>query len=298
MIRSPSHPSRSVARSIGRGGVRLTAPSPARTGESTSLDAPPEDPAPDRARRPAWHYQQPPVPPRRRRPPAPAAGAPVLALAIGLVAILAGGALFMSGFLVGQRFSQQPGTPGRPGRPLPAVLGHVPDDSRPATPVATSTTSCSFAARSAGMVEALGDPYSALPDARGVPDRAPGPVGPVRGDRGRDRDEERGRRDERLLDARAGVHPHRRQPDRGLASREGRAAGGRRDPRGRRRRARRAHRRRGARQGPRQEGHRGRPHDQARGGRCVRRGDRPRRHRPAGGDRRRISPTARSATSG
>jgi carboxyl-terminal processing protease len=43
------------------------------------------------------------APPRR--------GVPVLAIAIALVAILAGGALFMSGYTLGQRRAEQPGTP-------------------------------------------------------------------------------------------------------------------------------------------------------------------------------------------
>src|SRR5258708_25695236 len=52
------------------------------------------------------------VPPTRvsGRTPGSARG-PILGLAIVLVAVLAGGALFMSGFLVGQRSADQPGTP-------------------------------------------------------------------------------------------------------------------------------------------------------------------------------------------
>jgi carboxyl-terminal processing protease len=55
-------------------------------------------------------YLQPPIalqapdaPPRR--------GSPILAVAIAVVAVLAGGALFMSGVLVGERLDTQPGTP-------------------------------------------------------------------------------------------------------------------------------------------------------------------------------------------
>ncbi|MEA2548209.1 MAG: hypothetical protein QOE42_807, partial [Chloroflexota bacterium] len=45
--------------------------------------------------------------------PRPSGGArgPILGLAMVLVAVLAGSALFMSGFLVGQRGADQPGTP-------------------------------------------------------------------------------------------------------------------------------------------------------------------------------------------
>src|SRR5687767_2556783 len=70
----------------------------------------PPDPAPTEQAT-GLTYEQQPVAPVSRAPGA-RRGVPVLALAIGLVAILAGGALFMSGFLVGQRFSDQPGTPG------------------------------------------------------------------------------------------------------------------------------------------------------------------------------------------
>lgn len=44
-------------------------------------------------------------------PSAPSRRFPVLAMAIALVAVLAGGALFMSGFVLGQRQGEQPGTP-------------------------------------------------------------------------------------------------------------------------------------------------------------------------------------------
>ena len=42
---------------------------------------------------------------------APGSRATILALAMVIVSVLAGGALFVSGFLVGQRFADQPGTP-------------------------------------------------------------------------------------------------------------------------------------------------------------------------------------------
>src|SRR5882762_5594214 len=43
--------------------------------------------------------------------PPPGRRAPVLALALALVAILAGGALFMAGFSLGEHAASQPGTP-------------------------------------------------------------------------------------------------------------------------------------------------------------------------------------------
>ncbi len=59
------------------------------------------DPAPDSLDVPAT-----PVLPRRS-----AARTPILAMAMVVVAVLAGGSLFVSGFLVGQRSAEQPGTP-------------------------------------------------------------------------------------------------------------------------------------------------------------------------------------------
>src|SRR6476661_545016 len=43
--------------------------------------------------------------------PRSSARTPILAMAMVVVAVLAGGALFVSGFLVGQRAAEQPGTP-------------------------------------------------------------------------------------------------------------------------------------------------------------------------------------------
>ena len=47
-----------------------------------------------------------------------------------LVAVLAGSALFVSGWSLGRQAALTPGTPGRRGRRLPAVLGHVPRGHR------------------------------------------------------------------------------------------------------------------------------------------------------------------------
>src|SRR3990172_7612498 len=44
--------------------------------------------------------------------PTPRRGGWILGIAVALVAVLGGGALFMSGFVLGQRTETQPGTPG------------------------------------------------------------------------------------------------------------------------------------------------------------------------------------------
>ncbi len=120
----------------------------------------PEDPAlPDPT--PGWQYEQAPVAPV---PPAPLAvearrGAPVLALSIALVAILAGGALFMSGYLVGQRIAEQPGTPaGRAEAFQPFWETYQTIERRYAGGDIDEQALVRGAIR--GMVEALGDPYS------------------------------------------------------------------------------------------------------------------------------------------
>jgi carboxyl-terminal processing protease len=118
----------------------------------------PPDPAPTE-QAPGLTYEQPPAPPVARVEGA-RRGVPILALSIGLVAILAGGALFMSGFLVGQRFSEQPGTPG--GRadifqPFWDTFQTI--ESRYAGGEIDDQLLVRGAIR--GMVEALGDPYSA-----------------------------------------------------------------------------------------------------------------------------------------
>ncbi len=118
----------------------------------------PKDPAPPESA-PAWQYQQAPVPPV---PPVIEArrGAPVLALSIALVAILAGGALFMSGYLVGQRLADQPGTPaGRADSFQPFWDTYQTIERRYAGGTIDEQALVRGAIR--GMVAALGDPYSA-----------------------------------------------------------------------------------------------------------------------------------------
>ena len=85
---------------------------------------------------------------------------PILALAIVLVAVLAGGALFMSGFLLGQRSADQPGTP------VSAQESFQPFWDTYDTIIkrfAGGTVDRQAMIRGAikGMVDSLGDPYSA-----------------------------------------------------------------------------------------------------------------------------------------
>jgi carboxyl-terminal processing protease len=85
---------------------------------------------------------------------------PILAFAIVLVAVLAGGALFMSGFLLGQRSADQPGTP------VSAQESFQPFWDTYDTIIkrfAGGTVDRQAMIRGAikGMVDSLGDPYSA-----------------------------------------------------------------------------------------------------------------------------------------
>ncbi len=107
---------------------------------------------------PGWQHEMTPVPPVS---PVVAAsrGTPILALAIALVAILAGGALFMSGYLVGQRLAGQPGTPANLAdsfQPFWDTYDTI--ERRYAGGDIDEQALVRGAIR--GMVEALGDPYS------------------------------------------------------------------------------------------------------------------------------------------
>ncbi|MBA2720256.1 MAG: S41 family peptidase [Chloroflexi bacterium] len=97
-----------------------------------------------------------PVAPRR------SAGArgPILALALAVVSVLAGGALFVSGFLVGQRASLQPGTPVAAEQDFQSFWDSYDTiTSRYAGGAIDQKALISGAIK--GMVDALGDPYSA-----------------------------------------------------------------------------------------------------------------------------------------
>ena len=120
----------------------------------------PEDPATTDSAA-GWQYEQAPVPPLPPRAPVIESrrGVPVLALAIGLVAILAGGALFMSGYLVGQRLANQPGTPANQAEIFqPFWDTYRTIERRYAGGEIDNQALVRGAIR--GMVSALGDPYS------------------------------------------------------------------------------------------------------------------------------------------
>jgi carboxyl-terminal processing protease len=121
----------------------------------------PAGPTPPAEPEPAWRLDPAPVntnapltqpPPRKRR-------LPVLPLAIVLVAILAGGALFMSGYTMGRQLALEPGTP-------PAAT----DQFEPFWDTYRTITQryaggdvdeeALIQGAIRGMIEALGDPYS------------------------------------------------------------------------------------------------------------------------------------------
>ena len=102
-----------------------------------------------------WTYRQPPVTPvfERRRT------SPILSVAIAVVTIFAGGALFMSGFLVGERAASQPGTPAAQAdlfQPFWDTYRAI--DTQYAGGEVDQQALIRGAIR--GMVEALEDPYS------------------------------------------------------------------------------------------------------------------------------------------
>jgi carboxyl-terminal processing protease len=85
---------------------------------------------------------------------------PVLALAVAVVAVLAGGTLFMSGYLLGQRTAEQPGTPAAKADAFqPFWETYRTIEQRYAGGNIDEQALVRGAIR--GMVEGLGDPYSA-----------------------------------------------------------------------------------------------------------------------------------------
>ena len=83
----------------------------------------------------------------------------VVAIAVALVAVLGGGALFMSGFVLGQRAVVQPGTPGTEAQAFQPFWDayHAIRDDYALGPVDRKTL---IEGAIRGMVEAIGDPYS------------------------------------------------------------------------------------------------------------------------------------------
>jgi carboxyl-terminal processing protease len=91
--------------------------------------------------------------------PPPSRRAPVLALAIALVAILAGGALFMAGFSLGERAGSQPGTPASDDKAFePFWNTYDTIIQRYAGGPVDKTTLIQGAIK--GLIAALNDPYS------------------------------------------------------------------------------------------------------------------------------------------
>ena len=95
-----------------------------------------------------------------RSPSGSTARGPILALAMVVVSVLAGGALFVSGFLVGQRSIEQPGTP-----PAAEAAFQPFWDSYDAIikrfALGGGTQQSLIDGAIKGMVDSLGDPYSA-----------------------------------------------------------------------------------------------------------------------------------------
>lgn len=99
--------------------------------------------------------------------PAPAGGrpsssvrGPILAIAMVVVSVLAGGALFVSGFLVGQRSIEQPGTPVASEQAFQPFWDSY-DTITKRFALGGETQQSLIDGAIKGMVDSLGDPYSA-----------------------------------------------------------------------------------------------------------------------------------------
>jgi carboxyl-terminal processing protease len=93
------------------------------------------------------------------RTPAPRRGGMVLGIAVALVAVLGGGTLFMSGYVLGQRGANQPGTPATEDEAFQPFWDayHAIRDRFALGPVDRKAV---IEGAIRGMVEAIGDPYS------------------------------------------------------------------------------------------------------------------------------------------
>jgi carboxyl-terminal processing protease len=125
----------------------------------------PSDPNLPESDRPAGDSAPPPV--GLEVPPTPVqtgssggARGPILAMAMVLVAVLAGGALFMSGFLVGQRNAEQPGTPATAQESFQPFWDTY-DTIIKRFAGGTVDREAMIRGAIKGMVDSLGDPYSA-----------------------------------------------------------------------------------------------------------------------------------------
>ncbi|HEY7131380.1 MAG TPA: S41 family peptidase [Candidatus Limnocylindrales bacterium] len=100
------------------------------------------------------------VPPTPVRPRGSNLRTPVLAMAMVVVAILAGGALFVSGFLVGQKNAEQPGTPTADAAGFQAFWDTY-DTILKRYALGGEDQQSLVHGAIKGMVDSLGDPYSA-----------------------------------------------------------------------------------------------------------------------------------------
>ena len=119
-------------------------------------DAGPVEPGPEPVAPGAVGYGLPPTP---LVPAAPRARLPILPLAVALVAILAGGALFMSGYTMGRQMALEPGTPPTESdtfKPFWDTYRAI--TQRYAGGDVDEPALIEGAIR--GMIDALGDPYS------------------------------------------------------------------------------------------------------------------------------------------
>jgi carboxyl-terminal processing protease len=125
----------------------------------------PSDPSPSGQDRPPVESNPPPV--GLEVPPTPVAPrtssgirGSILAMAMILVAVFAGGALFMSGFLVGQRNAEQPGTPATAQDSFQPFWDTY-DTIIKRFAGGTIDREAMIRGAIKGMVDSLGDPYSA-----------------------------------------------------------------------------------------------------------------------------------------
>ena len=127
--------------------------------EPSASDPQPTDPAPIGEIHPPIGLDVAPAPVLAPRSSASARGS-ILALAMVVISILAGGALFVSGFLVGQRAATQPGTPVAAEQDFQTFWDSYDTiTSRYAGGAVDQKALINGAIK--GMVDALGDPYSA-----------------------------------------------------------------------------------------------------------------------------------------
>ena len=136
---------------------------PSKDANRFMLSDEPEQPAgapPAAEPEPAWRLNPSPVTPNAPvMPPPPKRRLPILPLAIVIVALLAGGALFMSGYTMGRQMALEPGTPPTSGDRFEAFWDtYRTITQRYAGGEVNEDGLIQGAIR--GMIESLGDPYS------------------------------------------------------------------------------------------------------------------------------------------